>query len=221
MTSDHEQLARGLAAGSTGAWHQLYDAYSEAVWRCVARRVGPHRAAVADIVQETFLAAARAARTFDPARGSLWAWLSGIARRQAALHFRRKQTRPEAGGEFVSDDGRAVGNALRGVPRNATEGIPYRNQPEPADLLALAETAQAVRLVLGNLPVDYETLLVGKYMDGLSLDELAASEDSTIDAVSSKLARARRAFREAYERLESPTRSVSEGVRSHPLRMQA
>ncbi len=212
MTSDHEQLARGLAAGSTGAWHQLYDAYSEAVWRCVARRVGSHRAAVADIVQETFLAAARGARTFDPARGSLWAWLSGIARRQAALHFRRKQTRPEAD---------SVGNALRGVPRNATEDIPYKDQPEPAELLALAETAQAVRQVLGKLPVDYETLLVGKYMDGLSLDELAASEDATIDAVSSKLARARRAFREAYVRLESPTRSVSEGVRNRTLRVQA
>ena len=52
------------------AWHQLYDAYAEAVWRCVARRVGPHAAEVADIVQETFLAAARSARTFDPAQGS-------------------------------------------------------------------------------------------------------------------------------------------------------
>ena len=215
MTSDHEQLARGLAAGSTAAWHQLYDAYSEAVWRCVARRVGPQRAEVADIVQETFLAAARSARTFDAARGNLWAWLSGIARRQAALHFRRKQTRPEAqGGEDYGDVTGAVGNALRGVPghgvpRNATEDIPYRDEPEPHDLLALAETAQAVRQVLGNLPIDYETLLVGKYIDGLSLDELAAAEDATIDAISSKLARARRAFRDAYERL---TRSADEDV---------
>ncbi len=218
MTSDHEQLARGLAAGSTAAWHQLYDAHCEAVWRCVARRVGPHRAEVADIVQETFLAAARSARTFDPARGSLWAWLSGIARRQAALYFRRKQTRPEAGGMD------SVGNALCGIPRfvdsrNATEGIPYRDEREPAELLALAETAQAVRDVLRGLPVDYETLLVGKYIDGLSLDELAAAEDATIDAISSKLARARRAFREAFERLTRsaseaalPTRSVSEAA---------
>ena len=132
MTSDHEQLARGLAAGSTAAWHQLYDAFSEAVWRCVARRVGPHAAEVADIVQETFLAAARSARTFDPARGSLWAWLSGIARRQAALHFRRKQTRPEAGGE----------EELRDVTGRGGQ------RAEPVELLALAETAQSVRLVL-------------------------------------------------------------------------
>jgi len=201
MTSDHEQLARGLAAGSTAAWHQLYDAFAEAVWRCVARRVGPHAAEVADIVQETFLAAARSARTFDPARGSLWGWLSGIARRQAALHFRRKQTRPEAGG---SDDLNAIGR-----------------EALPAEMLATAETAQTVRQILGSMPVDYETLLVGKYMDDLSLDDLAAAEGATIDAVSSKLARARRAFREAFERLDKSTRRASEGVTDRPLRLQA
>lgn len=190
MTSDDEQLARGLAAGSSVAWHALYDAHSEAVWRCVARRVGPHAADVADIVQETFLAAARSARTFDAARGSVWGWLSGIARRQAALHFRRKQTRPEAHGETVGD--------LSGVD-------------DPAEVVTLAETAAAVRSVLSGLPVDYETLLVGKYQDGLSLEELAQAENTSIDAVSSKLARARRAFREAYERRNKLTRSVSEG----------
>jgi len=167
---------------------------------------------VADIVQETFLAAARSARTFDPARGSLWGWLSGIARRQAALHFRRKQTRPEAKGESeLRDATGALGSVLRGVPAS----------PEPFDLIANAETAQTVRQILDGLPVDYETLLVGKYMDGLSLEDLAAAEDATIDAVSSKLARARRAFREAFERLDKPTRRASEGATGRPLRLEA
>lgn len=205
---DDHRLAQGLAAGSATAWHKLYDAYSEAVWRCVARRVGQHQAEVADIVQETFLAAARSARTFEPARGSLWGWLSGIARRQAALHFRRKQTRPEAG----SDDMSTVGNAFHGVPGGARD-------VGPVELLAAAETAQAVRAILGGLPLDYETLLVGKYMDGMSLEDLAAAEGSTAEAISSKLARARRAFCEAFERLdaERPTRRA----RENPVRLQA
>src|SRR5262245_65458791 len=92
--TDDQRLARELVGGSADGWRMLYDAFAEAVWRCVARRVGPHTAEVADIVQETFLAAARAARSYDPARGSLWVWLSGIARRQTALHFRRRQTKP-------------------------------------------------------------------------------------------------------------------------------
>jgi len=207
MTSDDQRLARELVGGSADAWRMLYDAYSEAVWRCVARRVGPHAAEVADIVQETFLAAARSARSFDSARGSLWVWLSGIARRQAALHFRKRQTRPIG----------AVGNALRGIPTsgssgNATEGVPYsaairlvdwldNRADDPADLLQSAETAAAVRETLRELPVEYETLLVGKYLDGLSLEELADAEESTAEAISSKLARARRAFRETFTQL--------------------
>jgi RNA polymerase sigma-70 factor (ECF subfamily) len=209
MNCDPEQLARGLRAGSAEAWNALYDAFAEAVWRCVARRVGPHAAEVADIVQETFLAAARSVRTFDPARGSLWSWLSGIARRQAALHFRRKQTRPEAAGG-------AVGNALRGVPGTADSARVLDwldgRAAEPADLLAAAETAAAVRQVLAELPLDYETLLVGKYMDGLSLEDLAEEDDSTASAISSKLARARRAFREAFEKLVGPAERNSVGT---------
>jgi len=209
--NDPEQLAQGLRAGSAEAWHELYDAFAEAVWRCVARRVGPHAAEVADIVQETFLAAARSARSFDPARGSLWSWLSGIARRQAALHFRRKQTRP-----IGNDHNSAAGNALRGVPGTADHGRLLDwldgHAAEPADLLAAAETAAAVRQVLDALPVDYETLLVGKYMDGLSLEELAEEEDATSSAISSKLARARRAFREAFEKLVGPPERSSMGT---------
>src|SRR5688500_9025077 len=141
MTSDPDQLAARLRAGSTEAWHELYDSFAEAVWRCVARRVGPHAAEVADIVQETFLAAARSARTFDPARGSVWSWLSGIARRQAALHFRRKQTRREA----LGDPGERA-RLLDWLDGRAAE---------PSDLLAEAETAAAVRQVLGELPAEY------------------------------------------------------------------
>src|SRR5438477_11627022 len=85
------EIARGLRDGKAEAWRALYDAYAEPVWRAVARLLGPGAADVADVVQETFLAAARSAHTYDAARGSLWLWLWGIARRHAALHFRKEE----------------------------------------------------------------------------------------------------------------------------------
>ena len=187
MSCDREQLTRGLRGGCAEAWQALYDAYAEEVWRCVARRVGPHAAEVADIVQETFVVAARAARAYDPARGSPWVWLSGIARRQAALHFRRKQTRP-------------AGNVTEGTSGKLFDWLDG-NADDPAEVLVAAETAATVRQTLHELPPEYEALLVGKYLDGLSLEELAAAEESSAEAVSSKLARARRAFREAFSKL--------------------
>src|SRR6516165_9585156 len=89
-------IAQGLRDGKPEAWRALYDAYAERVWRCVARLLGPESADVADVVQETFLAAARSARTFDAARGTLWLWLWGIARNQVAVHCRKEKRQDRA-----------------------------------------------------------------------------------------------------------------------------
>ena len=175
------EIARGLREGSAEGWRALYDAFALRVWNSVARRVGSG-SDVADIAQETFLAAARSARNYDPARGSLWCWLSGIARNQTALFFRKRSTRPDAVHNF---------------------DLPGR-EAEPAELLATKELAMSVRRVLSLLPLEYETLLVGKYLDELSLEDLAAVENSNASAIGSKLARARQAFREEFEKLTKP-----------------
>lgn len=191
--SDERQLAQALRRGESIAWQALYDAHAARVWDCVARRVGPSAAEVADIVQETMLAAARSAHTFDPDRGSLWGWLSGIARRQAALFYRRKQTRPSTKQHAADDDANV----------DWLEG----HETDPADWFAAAETADLVRQALAELPADYEILLTGKYFADLSQAQLAAENNCTEAALNSRLARARRAFREVFARL-SPQSSL-------------
>jgi RNA polymerase sigma-70 factor (ECF subfamily) len=191
---DEHQLALALGRGDSAAWEALYDAHAARIWECIARRVGPNAAEVADIVQETMLAAARSAHTFDPERGNLWCWLSGIARRQAALFYRRCQTRPPP----KPDPGEELTNV------DWLEG----NEADPADWLAAGETADLVRQSLAELPADYEILLTGKYFADLSLEQLAAEQNCSLAAVNSRLARARRAFREVFARLCPETVSV-------------
>lgn len=193
---DEHQLALALGRGETAAWEALYDAHAARVWECIARRVGPSAAEVADIVQETMLAAARSAHTFDPERGSLWCWLSGIARRQAALFYRQRQTRPLA--KQASEDDEPVA---------WLEG----NEADPADWLASGETAELIRQALAELPADYEILLTGKYFADLSLEQLAAEQNCSLAALNSRIARARRAFRAVFARLcpeNVPVRNV-------------
>ncbi len=199
------EVARGLREGETDAWQALYDAYAERVWHSVARRMGPDSADVADVVQETFLAAARSARTYDPARGSLWLWLSGIARRHVALHY-RKRSRP--GDPQKTDDRQAAdfGRIIQWL-----EG----RDDTPAEVLAAAELAGLVRAVLSELPADYEMLLTAKYLDGLPAEQIAAEQRCSPTAVRSKLTRARRAFRRALRKSvgfssESPVRGQDE-----------
>ena len=179
-------IARGLTEGKEDAWRALYDAYSKPVWRYVARRMLPDTSDVADVVQETFLAAARSARQFDAARGSVANWLYGIARNHV-LHFRRRHRRPSG------DDDRTT--LLRS---QILEWLDHR-QATPPEALATVETASAVRAALAALPEEYEMLLVARYFDEISVDQIAGQENSTSTAIRSKLARARRAFRRAFE----------------------
>ena len=53
-----QEVARGLRQGDVDAWRTLYEAYAGPLWQAIARRMGSD---VADVVQETFLAAARSA----------------------------------------------------------------------------------------------------------------------------------------------------------------
>ena len=184
-------VVRGLREGRADAWTTLYDAFAERVWRGVARLLGPHAADVADVVQETMLAAARSAHTFDAARGSLWLWIWGIARMQVALHFRKQKRhdRLKQSGEWLTASNGRLSRWLDGT------------DDTPADLLESAELALLVRTTLNELPDDYADLLTAKYLDGDSVEQIAGRDGSTGTAIRSKLARAREAFRLAFARL--------------------
>src|SRR4051812_8687294 len=141
-------VVRGLREGRTDAWRVLYDAFAERVWRGVARLLGPGSADVADVVQETMLAAARSARTFDPNKGSLWLWLWGIARLQVALHYRKQQRHDRL---RQSSDWLAASNGRLAHWLD-------RGEVPPSELLESAELALVVRATLAELSPDYESL---------------------------------------------------------------
>jgi RNA polymerase sigma-70 factor (ECF subfamily) len=183
-----QQVVRGLQEGCTDAWRMLYDAYCRQVWQTVARMMGPNAADVADVVQETFIAAARSARQYDASRGSLWVWLYGIARNNVALHYRKQQRHDRSalhGGQH--DKGR----------RQILNWLEDREQ-SPAETIESAELAYMVRTVLTELPIDYETVLTAKYFDGESVEQIAGAQRCSIVAVRSRLARARQSFRQVF-----------------------
>ena len=195
-------LVRGLREGKPEAWRLLYDAFAEQVWRSVARLMGPDSAEIADVVQETFMAAARSARTYDAGRGSLWGWLWGIARRSVALHFRKRERqdrlRQARAGLAASNGEVRVGS---GLP--AWLGWLEHDSATPVQLLATAELATLVRTVLTDLPDAYESVLTAKYLDGISVEGIAEIEHCSATAVRSKLARARRAFRDLFLKIST------------------
>lgn len=181
-------IADGLGKGDPAAWSSLYEAYARKVWRAVSRLIGEETGHVGDVVQETFIAAARSARTYNARRGSLWAWLSGIMRKQAALHYRRHSRRREL------TKARLWWRCLDG--RKAR--LLGTGHLSAVDALESQELALLVRHALLKLSAEYQVILLEKYVDGAAVSEIAGLLGSSHEAVRSKLARARKAFGRAF-----------------------
>ncbi len=179
----HNQIAAGLKNGNQDAWLALYSAYADSIWRNTSRVMGD-ASAVGDIVQETFLAAARSARTYDDRRGSLWVWLWTIARRQIALYYRKQKP------TVSLDQACQWWHSLDGLKSDIIDQM-----AAPTSILETKEMAELVRRTLAQLPVEYETLLLTKYVDQLPVKEIAKQLHCSAVAVRSKLARARKTFK--------------------------
>jgi len=67
------------------------------------------------------------------------------------------------------------------------------------EVLQRQETHDLVHLAMGHLPDTHRRVLERKYVDGRTLTELSLELGISEDAVKSQLARARRAFREAFQ----------------------
>lgn len=184
-----------LREGDADAWDSLYRRYRERVWRYVASATGAGEETVADLVQETFLEAARSARSFDAAKGTPSGWLLGIASRRIADSWRKtyRNRRLHEGFARTLETGTHGGHANPAADATALS--------EPERRLSAKERAGAVREALACLPGDYAELLAGKYFDDASLDDLAAARGESAVAISSRLARARDALRQALRRV--------------------
>src|ERR671932_427210 len=84
------ELLRLMLAGDEEAFTALYRRRQGGVYRFALRMSGSE-ALAEDVVQETFMALMRDAANFDPARGSLAAYLYGIARNHVLRAFERER----------------------------------------------------------------------------------------------------------------------------------
>src|SRR5580700_4605503 len=88
-----------ILAGDVEAWRAWYAAYFDRLAQYARWRCGGLADLAEDVIQEAWLTAVRRLRAFDPAKGTFFVWLCGIASNAArnAIRSRRRQrqrTRP-------------------------------------------------------------------------------------------------------------------------------
>ena len=171
--ADDAALVREVAAGSEDALGMLYDQYVDAVY-AASSRLTADRQIAEEVVQETFLALWNRAELFDPAVGSLAAWLHTIARNRTVDRLRAAGRRPSlvpfsaTSGEDEQDSAAldrlvATGTVLGGAHLG----------PGPEGELATTELRQVLRDALEELPDAERTAIVLAYREELSQTEIA------------------------------------------------
>jgi RNA polymerase sigma factor (sigma-70 family) len=143
--------------------------------------------AAQDIVQETFL---RAYRSFAGYRGGdTRAWIFTIVRNcyHTWLMDRRRKSRLEV--DHRDDD----------ESEELISSIPSDGDTPEAMLVRKAE-ARSVRLILNTMPRPLREILVLRELEDLSYRQISDITDLSIGTVMSRLARARKAFGDAWRR---------------------
>ena len=168
------ELLRSMLAGDEEALGLLYRRRQASVYRFALQMSGSTTIAE-DVTQEVFLFLMREGRVFDPARGSLAAFLLGVARNHVLRRLRVEQLLAPLGDE--SDDDVSFSHASSDFC--------------PLDDLTRAETIESVRKAVLSLPPKYREVVVLCELQDISYGETAEILGCAIGTVRSRLHRAR------------------------------
>ena len=183
MTIEHADrfLVARLLRGDEEAFTEFFDRNFGPLYRFALPRVGDEDAAE-EVVQATLC---RAVRKLAGYRGeaALLTWLTTICRHEISTYFdQRKRVPPMID---LSDDLPEIRAALESLGAEAA--------------VQRREVARLVHVVLDRLPSRYGDALEWKYIDGLSVAEIAERLTLAPKAAESLLTRARVAFRDAFQ----------------------
>ncbi len=171
VLTDAELLKR-TAAGEREAFDELVGRHQAAVFR-FARAATDGAAAAEDVLQETFLAAWRAAAAFQR-RSAVRTWLLTIARNQAWHHRERA-------GRIPVDD----------VPLPELGVAAGWGDPGPEEGALRSQRRDRLARALSALAPDEREILVLRELEELTGEETAAALGIGLAAMKSRLHRAR------------------------------
>jgi RNA polymerase sigma-70 factor (ECF subfamily) len=152
---DNQELAKLIVqaqAGQSEAFGQIYDHFSQQLFRFVRTKVQSKEYAE-DLLQETFIKAWRGLATYRPEGGSFSGWLYRIAINTVTDHY-RKLDRTAQTVEII-------------------ENIDFPTNENPEKEFDAVFDSKYLRALLHKLPERYRTVLELRYLSELTVQETA------------------------------------------------
>jgi RNA polymerase sigma-70 factor (ECF subfamily) len=178
LRREERALVERMLAGDEAAMEEFADGYFPGLYRFALRRLGGDTDMAREVVQTTVCKALAKLETYR-GEAPLLGWLCGCCRNEIRMSFRARKR-------------------LRNV--ELEEDLAFQGDlPEGA--LVRKEEVRHVHATLDLLPPRYASALEWKYVERLSVKEIAERLRLGAKAAESLLTRARQAFREGYERV--------------------
>lgn len=181
---DHDlELAKSILAGDRKAFDRFVEELLPVLHRFASRRLRDEDV-VHDVVQSSVC---KAIESLPSYRGNapLLSWACGICRFEVFAVYKRRRRVDER--ELV-DESREIQDALAML----------RAPESPDTELERRQTVSLVHLTLDHLSEDHRSVLEMKYVQGLSVREIAAQRGASEKSCESLLTRARVAFRKTF-----------------------
>jgi len=178
VVAEREQLPVSQArAGEPAAWDALFHRYQLPLYVYVFELVHDEQASL-DLVQETFIAAARHLGGLRD-DGKFGSWLFGIAHQKCIQRW-RKQGREE-------------------ILREEIAGVPEEFDAGPDDLLLRQEQETEFMNRLNQLPLPQRSVLLLHFVEDFSIEEIARITETQPGTVKSRLHYAKKSLRKLLQ----------------------
>ena len=194
-----------MLAGEERAFDEFFDRHFPGLYRFARARLGGGEDAAEEAAQVTLCKGIEKLATYR-GEATLFTWLCTFCRHEiAAWHRRYGRFAP-----FI--------DLVEDIPevRAALESLSATYGDEPERAMGRQEQRRLVQVALDELPPHYGDALEWKYLDEISVNEIATRLGVSSKAAESLLTRARVAFREIFSSLTAGRgqgpRGMSRGV---------
>ena len=185
MERDAELITRCLASDTT-AWEELLRAHSRKIYNLCYRFSGQAQDSE-DLTQEIFIKIFQMLKTYDPAQGAFFTWLSRVARNHLVDHYRR--TRKDRLTSSLEDE-------VAGVEEKPGPG------EGPVAQVESRERKELLQAALDRLSPDMREAVVLRDLQDLDYEEIALVLGVPEGTVKSRINRGRLELARVLKRIQ-------------------
>lgn len=176
-----QKLVREILTGSEKALREFYQTYSLKLFNYILRKVAKTEDSQ-ELLQDTLFASLDAMRDYA-GQSSLLTFICAIANHKVIDFYRKKRLK-----QIIFSQMPSLGNLVSELLT-------------PEERYNKTELRQKIKDCFLKLPERYQTILRLKYVEGLTVLQIAQDLKETVKSVESALFRARKAFAKVFDQV--------------------